>query len=85
MPKKTFKGNPAMQFINAETKQPTASEPEAKDIYYIPVERKSRHVQLLFRPSLYRKIAARAEQQGISVNEYIHRAMDQHEKETSDE
>lgn len=77
MTKKTFKANPAMQFINTgETKPAQTTEIDPKNIYYVPVERKSRKMNLLFRPSLYVKIAAMAEDEGLSLNEYIHRILD---------
>jgi predicted HicB family RNase H-like nuclease len=38
-------------------------------------EAKTRKVQCLFRPSLYKKIEAKARELGLSVNELIHQVM----------
>lgn len=79
MSKKNFKDNPALQFIStpAEDRQapaaPTAPPPGFKIVYE---ETKSRRLQLLLQPSLYRKIREAAEAAGISVNEYCHQALE---------
>lgn len=46
-------------------------------ITYVPdVEVKSKRVQLLFQPSIYDRAKAKAIEQGLSLNEYIHRLID---------
>jgi predicted HicB family RNase H-like nuclease len=41
------------------------------------VETKSRHMHLLMQPSLYERLKARAENEGLSVNECIHGILEQ--------
>lgn len=77
MAKKTFKDNPALQFISAAeevTPEPPAPAPKARPL---PAETKSRRVQLVVQPSLYERVKDRAAAQGLSVNEYIHRVLEQ--------
>lgn len=102
--KKSFKDNPALQFItaaetfNTEKKSQSVQNPEQKpanlsadgarvyeqsavvpmkrDMRY--VETKSKRVQLLMQPSLYRQLKEGAKQQEISLNEWIHRILTQH-------
>ena len=46
-------------------------------ITYVPdVEVKSKRVQLLLQPSIYDRAKSKAIQQGLSLNEYIHRLID---------
>ena len=40
------------------------------------VEVKSKRVQLVFQPSIYKRAKAKATEQGLSLNEYIHRLID---------
>ena len=40
------------------------------------VEVKSKRVQLVFQPSIYERAKAKATEQGLSLNEYIHRLID---------
>lgn len=78
MSKKSFKENPALQFINTETGKPTAKgEPEPK-VHYIPVETKTRRVQLLFRQSLYNRISSLADEKGLSFNELLHNILEEY-------
>ena len=49
--------------------------PEGYKINPLYVETKRRRLQLVMQPSLYEKVKARANQQKISVNEYIHRVL----------
>lgn len=39
------------------------------------IENKSRRLQLLVQPSLYKDLKAGAEKSGVSVNEYVHRLL----------
>lgn len=90
--KKSFKGdlNPAMQFITMPDGAGGVSEtqPErAPDGYKLNpryeekyIEKKSRRLQLLMQPSLFDKVKAKASENRISVNDFIHRLL---EKELS--
>ena len=94
MEKKTFKDNPALQFISTpaeEEQQPAPqdqSEPIRKVSTSIPVpagyklnplfvETKTKRLQLVLQPSLYDRVKARATAEGVSVNEFIHRTLDE--------
>lgn len=79
MPKKPFinRDNPALNFISTagqEAPEPrterTAPEGFKRNPEYI--EKKTRRLQLVLQPSLYEKVKARAEENGTSVNDYIH-------------
>lgn len=87
MAKKTFLGNPALQFLSsaspAEREDSVPARPESPaappagyrdDPRY--VETKTRRLQLVLQPSLYERVRACAAAQGLSVNEYVHRALE---------
>lgn len=85
MAKKTFLGNPALQFLSsaAPAQREEAARPESPpappagyrdDPRY--VETKTRRLQLVLQPSLYERVRACAAAQGLSVNEYVHRALE---------
>ena len=86
MAKKTFSDSirseeisPAMQFISQKKEQPTAKTTDAPEGYRanpLYIEVKSRRMQLLVQPSLYEKVKAAAEAEGISINEYVHKALE---------
>ena len=82
MAKKTFKDNPALQFIStteAEDEQPTPTEktPEGYKLNPLYVETKSRRLQLVLQPSLYERVKTAAKTSGLSVNEYVHQILDE--------
>ena len=89
MAKKTFKDNPALQFISAEestpeqvaaqTEQPDTAKQPPKGYKLNPLylETKSRRVQLILQPSLHEKVRQAAQAEGISFNEYVHRVLEQ--------
>ncbi len=94
MAKKTFKDNPALQFISsAEEEQTTTDQqpkkapreaftpPEGYRINPSYLEIKSRRLQLLLPPSLHEKIKGRAEKLGMSVNECINRILEEATRE----
>lgn len=91
MAKKTFKDNPALQFISTaeeeqevtpEQKAPTtAKAPEGYKLNPLYVETKSRRLQLVLQPSLYDRVKARAKASGLSVNEYCHQILDEATRE----
>lgn len=91
MPKKPFTPavNPAALFINvpeetpdpapkAEASAPISKQeiPEGFKIDYRYAEKRSRHVQILLRPSLYDKIKKTAMTEGRSVNDVIHEMLE---------
>lgn len=88
MAKKDFKGNPAMSFISQEsidkvdgkpagTIHPTGirKAPEGYKVNPEFIETKSKRVQILIQPSLHREAKAVADKLGISLNDFIHRAI----------
>jgi len=87
MAKKTFSDSirgeetsPAMQFISkpesTEAKK-TTDAPEGYKVNPLYIELKSRRLQLLLQPSLHEKIKKQAAAEGISVNEYVHSALEE--------
>ncbi len=90
MAKKTFKDNPALQFISTaeetEEREKTAETvpakaPEGYKLNPLYVETKSRRLQLVLQPSLYDRVKARAKASGLSVNEYCHQILDEATRE----
>ena len=87
MTKKTFKDNPALQFISTaeeeqevttEQKAPTtAKAPEGYKLNPLYVETKTKRLQLVLQPSLFNRVKKGAKQAGLSVNEYVHRILDE--------
>lgn len=84
--KKSFKAdlNPAMQFISipaeereADATTVTAPAPEGYRVNPLYIEKRSKRLQLLVQPSLYNKVKAQAETEGCSVNDYIHRVLEE--------
>lgn len=90
MAKKTFKDNPALQFISTEESAPeqdisqapaeqtSAPEqpPEGYKLNPLYLETKSRRVQLILQPSLHERVKQAAQTEGLSFNEYVHRALE---------
>ena len=86
--KKSFKAdlNPAMQFISTPAEETTtgagegvASTKDAPEGYRVNplyIEKRSKRLQLLVQPSLYDKIKAQADTEGCSVNDLIHRVLE---------
>lgn len=53
------------------------TQPEVPEGYkLVSTEVKSKRVQLVFKPSTYAKAKAKAEAQGISLNEYMHKLIE---------
>lgn len=86
MPKKTFKDNPALQFISTpnddenqdqETESIPAKVPKGYKLNPLYIETKSRRLQLVLQPSLYDRVKAKAKANGLSVNEYCHQILDE--------
>lgn len=76
MTKKSFKDNPALQFISTPQND-EAKDDDAYKMKPLYVEVKSRRLQLVLQPSLYDRVKKAAVSQGISVNEFIHRTLDE--------
>lgn len=86
--KKSFiEDNPALQFISSTEplteRKPTPAEkpPEGYKLNPLYVETKSRRLQLVLQPSLYEKVKATAKSKGVSVNEYIHKLLEEATRE----
>ena len=89
MTKKSFKGNPALQFMTQPAEEevttvpqelvsaPTGKPPEGYKLNPLYVETKKRRLQLVLKPSLYEKVKRGASKQGLSVNEYVHRILEE--------
>ena len=87
MAKKTFKDNPALQFISTadeetEEREQTAEAvpakaPEGYKLNPLYVETKTKRLQLVLQPSLFDRVKKGAKQAGLSVNEYVHRILDE--------
>lgn len=80
------RSNPALSFISQASTEPEPSEPqERKHKEAIPegyklnpylIEKKSRRLQLLIKPSLYEKVKERATEAGTSINDYINTTLE---------
>jgi len=88
--KKSFKDNPALQFLSTpqeeETAQPEAVQKPAKapagyKLNPLYIETKSKRLQLVLQPSLLAKVKERAKEQGLSVNEFVHRILEEATRE----
>ena len=89
MSKKSFKDNPAFQFMSKPEEEevttapqepapaPTGKPPEGYKLNPLYVEVKKRRLQLVLKPSLYEKVKNGASKQGLSVNEYVHRILEE--------
>ena len=82
--KKSFKQDlsPAMQFISTPTEtaqeQPVQEAPEGYYTHPLYIEKKSRRLQLLIKPSTYEKLKLRADTQtGGSVNEAVNAILEE--------
>ena len=88
MARKDFKGNPAMQFISQESVEkvdaPKMEKPSSTGAKKAPagyklnpefIEIKSKRVQILLQPSLYEKAKEVSKELGLSMNDFIHRAL----------
>lgn len=88
---KSFKDNPALQFITEPEQKAIAPEgykmktteqpPEGFKRNPLFVEVKSRRLQLVIQPSLYERIKKNADASGLSVNEYCHQILDEATRE----
>lgn len=80
--KKDFK-DASLAFLQTETQEETKADTvelgmermEVPEGYILRPEPKTVHVHLLMQPSLKERLKSEADQQGISVNEMIHRIL----------
>lgn len=87
MAKKTFinKDNPVMNFISqpsidaVDGKKPAGNRkaPEGYKLNPEFIETRSKRVQILIQPSLHREAKRASEELGISLNDFIHRAIEE--------
>ena len=85
MAKKNFNlENPAMQFISTPAEEvktgkaeAIAPAPEGFKINPLYLEKKSRRLQLLMKPSIYEKLKARADREGNSVNDVVNNLIEE--------
>lgn len=81
--KKSFMNNlsPALQFISATEEENTAiNKKEIPDGYKLNplyIEKRSKRLQLLMQPSLYNELKTLADKEQCSVNDLIHRALEE--------
>lgn len=68
---------PSKPSSDKPSKVKTTDAPEGYKANPAFVETKSRRLQLLMQPSLHDRIKARAAAEGLSVNEYIHKALEE--------
>ena len=80
--KKSFSGNApaAAAFITTPAEKPktpgTVAAPDGYRVDYGIVETKSRRVKLLMQPSLHTRLKEAAAEQGVSFNDYVHKALE---------
>lgn len=84
--RKSFKDNPALQFIStppveevqpspAPAEQNTAVPTKPNPLY---IETRSKRLNLLIQPSLHTKLKNMAKAQDVSINELIHKALEEY-------
>lgn len=86
--KKSFKNNPAMQFISSgeETQETAQAAQEGQQGFTVPEgyiltqEPKSKRLQLLVRPHTLEALKQTAAAQGLSVNELCNRILEDYTK-----
>ncbi len=85
----TDNDNPALAFISRESKTAVDREetqkaqsgstslkaPEGYRVNPLYIETRTKRVQLVWQPSLFEKVKAASEAEGISINEYVHRVL----------
>jgi len=82
MSKKSFKDNPALQFMSNRADAAAFENPPAVQPRSITPrqETKSKRFNMLLRPSLFQVLQESAGRQGISINELIHGILEEHVK-----
>lgn len=92
--KKSFKENPALQFIsttkskiyteNTQYTDNTGNAGNTQNTYTLNTEVKSKRLNLLLKPSLFEKISKIATVDRTSVNDIVNRALEQYAQQKSD-
>ena len=88
---KDFKKTAAQELINkatAEQKQTKAEAPQKPtpqatredNMKYIPVEKRSRRVQIMLQPSLYKAVKKIADRRKVSFNDLLHNLLEEYAK-----
>lgn len=87
MVKKSFKDNPALQFMSTPEVEPEEDVVVAPKEFDVPmklnplyIETKSRRLQLLMQPSLHAKLKDISKNKGVSLNELIHTVLEDYAK-----
>ena len=82
MPKKSFKDNPALQFITVQEPEVEPMQPVSPPAGYkvnpMYIEVRSKRINVLMQPSLHERAKAVANQRGVSLNELIHAAVEEY-------
>lgn len=77
--KKSFSANmPAEMFLSEETTKQTGTPTAPTGFKPNPsfIETKSRRVQLLMQPSLHSRLKEKAQDNGLSFNDYVHQILE---------
>lgn len=85
MAKKSFKDNPALQFISAPAEEAATPAVQPEQPAGVPmkpnplyIETRSKRLNLLVQPSLHSKIKDIAKVKDVSINELIHKALEEY-------
>lgn len=80
-------GNPIERFMGEDTLNQTAAQtektvipdtvPDGYKLNPLFIEKRTKRLQLVLQPSLYDRIKKRAAAEGISLNEYCHRVLEE--------
>lgn len=79
MAKKSFMDSPALRFITAnEEEKPQKEElPKGYKISPVYIETKSRRLQLLLKPSIFKKLKQTADKKHTSVNDLVNSILEE--------
>lgn len=81
MAKKSFKDSPALRFITANEEEkinPKKDElPKGYKISPVYIETKSRRLQLLLKPSIFKKLKQTADKKHTSVNDLVNSILEE--------
>ena len=87
MAKKSFMDSPALRFITAKEEEQTVKEekitpkkdelPQGYKISPVYIETKSRRLQLLLKPSIFKKLKQTADKKHTSVNDLVNSILEE--------
>lgn len=86
MAKKSFMDSPALRFITANEEEPQKEEkiapkkeelPKGYKISPVYIETKSRRLQLLLKPSIFKKLKQTADKKHTSVNDLVNSILEE--------